>query len=156
MPRKAPHIEIPESDRITLLKRSTSRTLPKQDVDRALMILACADCKEIRQIAKDLNTYPNKVTLWRQRYVAKGLQGLQEAPRVERPVRYGKGLRDSVWSLLSGEPPKGLSVWDGPALAEALGADGGGVARVTQRRNPFTASTFRVGQHGPPVCRQSG
>jgi transposase len=120
MPRKAPKIEIPESDRITLLKRSTSRTLPKQDVERALMILACAERKEIRQIAKELNTYPNKVTLWRQRYVEKGLEGLQDAPRIGRPVMYGKGLRDSVLSLLSGEPPKGLSVWDGPALAKAL------------------------------------
>jgi len=120
MPRKAPKIEIPESDRITLLKRSTSRTLPKQDVERALMILAYGESKEIKQIATELNTYPNKVILWRQRYVEKGLEGLLDAPRTGWPVIYGKGLRYSVLSLLSGEPPKGLSVWDGPALAEEL------------------------------------
>lgn len=82
------------------------------------MILACGKGKEIKQIAAKLNTYLNKVILWRQRYVDKELEGLLDAPRTGRPVIYGKGLRDSVLSLLSGEPPKGLSVWDGPALTE--------------------------------------
>jgi hypothetical protein len=76
MPRKTPKIKIRQEDKATLPARVSSQTLPKQTVDRAKMILDSELGKPVKQIAKELNTYPNKIIWWRQKYVEKGLKGL--------------------------------------------------------------------------------
>jgi len=120
MPRTAPHIAISPEDKRTLRNKTKSRTLPKQTVDRATMILESAAGKPITQIAQELSTYPNKVIYWRQRYVANGLAGLQDQPRSGRPPKYGERFRTDLFKVLGKPPPQGVALWDGPALAEAL------------------------------------
>ena len=120
MPRSAPHIEIPPEDKRTLRNRTKSRTLPKQTVDRAKMILESEAGKPVKQIAQELTTYPNKVIYWRQRYVENGLAGLQDQPRSGRPPKYGERFRTDLLKVLSKPPPQGLALWDGPAMAEEL------------------------------------
>ncbi len=120
MPRKAPVIEIPSSDRETLVQWTKSRTLSKQKVDRAKMILDCGQGRAINQIAEDLRTYPNKIIYWRKGYIKYGLKGLQDQPRSGRPAKYGDELRQKVLKLLSQPPPEGLASWDGPELAKKL------------------------------------
>ena len=121
MPRTAPHIAISPEDKRTLRNRTKSRTLPKQTVDRATMILESAAGKPVTQIAQVLSTYPNTVIYWRQRYVANGLAGLQAQPRSGRPPKYGEErFRTDLLKVLGKPPPQGLALWDGPALAEAL------------------------------------
>ncbi|MHC4184176.1 MAG: helix-turn-helix domain-containing protein, partial [Planctomycetota bacterium] len=101
MPRKTPKIVISREDKVTLLNRASSRTLPKQTVDRAKMILDSEAGKPVKQIAQELNTYPNKVIYWRQGYVKNGLEGLHDNPRSGRPSIYGKAFRNSVLKVLS-------------------------------------------------------
>ena len=84
------------------------------------MILESEAGKPVKQIAQELTTYPNKVIYWRQRYVAKGLAGLQDQPRSGRPPKYGARFRTNLLKVLSKPPPPGLARWDGPALAEKL------------------------------------
>jgi len=100
MPRTAPHIAISPEDKRTLRNRTKSRTLPKQTVDRATMILESAAGKPVTQIAQELSTYPNKVIYWRQRYVANGLAGLQDQPRSGRPPKYGERFRTDLLKVL--------------------------------------------------------
>lgn len=120
MPRKTPKIEIPSEDRETLIRWANSRTLPKQTVDRAKMILDSGEGKPVNQIAQEFQTYPNKIIHWRKRYVEEGLKGLQDKPRSGRPARYDETFRNNILQLLGKTPPKGLAAWDGPALAKEL------------------------------------
>jgi transposase len=120
MPRRTPKIEIRSEDRPTLLRWANSRTLSKQIVDRAKMILYSETGKPVKEIASELNTYPNKIIHWRQQYVEFGLKGLQDNPRSGRPAKYDAAFRDSVLKLVSKPPPKGLASWDGPELAKEL------------------------------------
>lgn len=122
MPRHAPQIEVPHEDKITLLKRAKSRTLPKHTVDRAKMILESEAGTPVNQIAQALHTYPNKVIYWRQRYVENGITGLHDTPRSGRPPKYGARFRTDLLKVLRKPPPKGLARWDGPAVAEELSA----------------------------------
>jgi transposase len=122
MPRKTPKIEIPTADRETLARWANSRTLPKQTVERAKMILDSGAGKPVKQIAQELNTYPNKIIHWRKRYMKMGLKGLQDLPRPGRPARYDGTFRNKVLQLLSESPPKGLAAWDGLSLAKELKA----------------------------------
>ncbi len=133
MPRITPKIEIMQEDKAALLNRANSRTFPKQDVDRAKMILDSEDGKPVKQIAQELNTYPNKVIYWRQRYVEKGLKGLHDNSRSGRPPKYGETFRNSVLKLLGEPPPKGLATWDGPAVAKELDAPVDAVWKVLRK-----------------------
>lgn len=120
MPRQAPNIDIPKKDRETLLRWIKSRTFPKQTVDRAKMILDSGEGKPVKQIAGELQTYPNKIIYWRKRYIKHGLKGLQDKPRSGRPAKYDNEFRNAVLALLGKPPPKGLATWDGPSLAKKL------------------------------------
>ena len=81
MPRKTPKIKITEDDKSALIKQTSSRTQSKQTVDRAKMILDSAEGKPVKQIAAELQTYPNKIIYWRKRYIEFGIKGLQDKPR---------------------------------------------------------------------------
>jgi len=120
MPRQTPKIEIRAEDRETLIRWIRSRTLPKQTVDRAKMILDSGEGKPVKQIANELRTYPNKIIYWRKRYIEYGLKGLRDKPRSGRPAKYDEGFRNNVLALLGKPPPKGLASWDGPSLAKEL------------------------------------
>ena len=120
MPRKTPKININEDDKGALIRQARSRTLPKQTVDRAKMILDSGEGKPVKQIAAELQTYSNKIIYWRKRYIEFGLKGLEDKPRSGRPIIYGPTLRNSVFELLSKPPPEGLASWDGPTLAKEL------------------------------------
>ena len=133
MPRKTPRIQIQQEDKATLLARANSRTLPKQTVDRAKIILDSELGRPVKQIAQELNTYPNKVIYWRQRYVKRDLEGLNDNPRSGRPAIYDEAFRDSVLKLLGKPQPKGLSAWDGPELAKELNAKTDAVWKVLRK-----------------------
>jgi transposase len=121
MPTHAPLIEISEEDRNKLRSWAESRTMQKQIVDRAKMILACAGGQPIKEIAEDLGTYPNKVIFWRQRYQAHGLDGLFDRQRSGRKKVYPEDLRKQILDLVSSSPPPpGYATWDGPTVAEKL------------------------------------
>lgn len=133
MPRKTPKTRIVPEDKATLLRWAKSRTLPKQTVDRAKMILLSEAGEPVKQIAQDLSTYPNKVIYWRQRYVEKGIEGLQDKPRSGRPPIYDETFRNNVLKLLSKPPPKGLATWDGPELAKELDAPVDAIWKVLRK-----------------------
>lgn len=122
MPRKTPKTKIRTEDSEILSRWIKSRTLPKQTVDRAKMILDSAEGKQVQQIANELQTYPNKIIYWRKRYIEYGLKGLQDKPRSGRPAIYDDKFRNKILKLLGKSPPKGLASWDGPALAKKLNA----------------------------------
>ena len=88
MPRKPPNIQILKQDRETPTRWISSRSPPKQTVVRAKMILESEAGKPIKQIAGELQTYPNKIICWRKRYVKSGLRGLQDKTRSGRPEKY--------------------------------------------------------------------
>jgi transposase len=116
-----------------LLRWANSRILSKQLVDRAKMILDSEAGKPVKQIASELNTYPNKIIHWRQRYVEFGLEGLRDNPRSGRPAKYDEVFRNRVLKLLKEPPPKGLASWDGAALASELNVPVDAVWKVLRK-----------------------
>src|SRR5436305_145827 len=124
MPTHAPLIEISEDDRLKLQTWAKSRTMQKQIVDRAKMVLACADGKPVKDIAADFGTYPNKVIFWRKRFETQGIDGLFDFQRSGRRKVYPEDLRKQILDLVSTSPPPlGYATWDGPTVAEELGVN---------------------------------
>src|SRR6202140_2256956 len=137
MPRHAPTLECSAEDKASLILIAKSRTEEARAVERARIVLACLEGKEIQQVARELNVSIPSVSKWRRRFSLWGLRGLGDQPRPGKPVRYDTAFRNRVLSLLEQTPPPGMSHWDGPAVAEALDASVHAVWRVLGREGIY-------------------
>jgi transposase len=148
MPRHAPELECSTEDKASLVAMTKSRTEEARAVERARIILACAEGKEIQQVARELGVSVPTVTKWRRRFALWGLRGLRDQMRPGKPATYGATFRNRVLALLEQPPPPGMSHWDGPAIAEKLNSSVYAVWRVLgregiylQRRRSWCVST---------------
>jgi transposase len=148
MARHAPAISCGPEDRQELERLAGSRTESKQKIERAQIILGCLSGKPVQEVARTCHTRPNTVIKWRQRFVQRGLGGLQDAPRPGAKPVYGADFRNRVLALLEQPPPAGQAAWDGPAVAAALQGSVHAVWRVLrhegiclQRQRSWCVST---------------
>ena len=88
MPRHAPELECSAEDKAVLVALARSRTAEAHAVERARIILACLESKEIQQVAVELGGSVATVSKWRQRFSLWGLKGLRDQPRPGKPIRY--------------------------------------------------------------------
>jgi transposase len=137
MPRHAPELECSVEDKASLEALAKSRTAEAHDVERARIIVACLEGKQIQQVAGELRVSVATVSKWRQRFSLWGLRGLHDQPRSGKPVRYGAAFRNRVLALLEESPPPGMSHWDGPAVAEKLDASVHAVWRILRREGIY-------------------
>jgi transposase len=122
MPRSAKAEIRLTGDEETIL-RSWSRKSKgeRRRVERAQIILMSHEGLTVEQIATHLNTRTARVSKWRQRFVARRLNALSDAPRSGKPARYDRKTEKRVLALLDSHPPTGYAQWNGRLLAEALG-----------------------------------
>jgi transposase len=106
-------------------------------VERARLVLACLEGKEIQQVAGETGSSIATVSKWRRRFAREGLRGLRDRPRPGKPPVYDAAFRDRVLALLEQTPPAGLSHWDGRAVAEVLKASVHAVWRVLRREGIY-------------------
>jgi transposase-like protein len=66
MPRHAPALECSAEDKASLIAKS--RTEEARAVERARIVLACLEGKEIQQVARELNVSVPSVSKWRRRF----------------------------------------------------------------------------------------
>ena len=90
-------------------------------VRRAKIVLAAAEGKQTRQIAKTLGTRPATVSLWRKRFASERMAGLADRARCGRPRTYDRETERRVLAQLDQPPPEGRARWNGRLVAEALG-----------------------------------
>lgn len=133
MGRTAIRIACSEEDRQKLERWAASRTEPRQVVERARIILACAAGERVKDIAQRCRTRPNTVIKWRQRFVKHGLKGLEDVQRPGLKPIYDVVFRNRVLATLEGPPPAGQASWDGPTVAAALNSSVHAVWRVLRK-----------------------
>jgi DNA-binding NarL/FixJ family response regulator len=77
MPRHAAELECSTEDMASLVALSRSGTAEARVVERARIILACLEGKEIKEVARERKVSVPTVSKWRQRFSFMG---------VERPI----------------------------------------------------------------------
>jgi len=133
MPRKPSIPKCSEKDRRTIEAWAVSRTLESRLVQRARIVKKALAGEPVTTIAKDLGIRPNTVIHWRNRFDARGIEGLKDKPRSGKPPTYDAEFRNRVLKTLELPPPKGQARWDGPALARQLEASHDAVWRVLRK-----------------------
>ncbi len=144
--RVAKAITLTNEERVTLTK-SRGRSTPARLVQRANIILAAADGRENKDIARELGCTRRTVGTWRNRFVADRLPGIEhDAPRGGRTPTQRVRFEAEIIRKTTQETPSNATQWSTRTLAKALGCDDTLVQRVWRDNNlkPHRTKGFKV------------
>ncbi|MGZ7099367.1 MAG: IS630 family transposase, partial [Candidatus Angelobacter sp.] len=96
-----------------------SPSAPQGLVQRSRIVLAAAAGRTNQQIAGELQMPEVTVSKWRRGFASQGLEGLQDAPRSGRPVKYGPEIIQRVQNRAC-QQPEHYSRWSVRTLAQDL------------------------------------
>jgi transposase len=133
MPKKARAIELTEEQKAQLEEITRNQDVARKSVERAKIILACAEGKQNREIALDYQISLPRISKWRSRFAEEGIAGLEDARRSGKPAIYGEAFKNALLLKLEEEPPEGLVRWNSQALAEVLNASKYAVWRALKK-----------------------
>ncbi len=145
--RVAPVIELSDAERKTLLAWSRGRSTPARLVLRAKIVLAAAEGQLNQEIAITLKTLRKTVSLWRTRFAAERLAGIdKDAPRPGRTASIPPATFELILHKTTQEKPKGATHWSTRTMAKAVGVSKATVQRVWAANGlkPHLVKTFKL------------
>jgi len=123
------------------------RSIPLRLVQRARIIRMAADGMQNKDIARELDISRPTVQLWRQRFLAFRLAGIEkDAPRPGRiPEIPEKKVQAVVEATLHTKPPNATH-WSSRSMAKAQGLSDATIRRIWKQHNlkPHLLKTFKV------------
>ncbi len=131
----------------TLEAWARSRSLPLRQVQRAQIIRLAAAGMPSQDIAMTLNISRPTVQLWRQRFLALRLEGLEkDAPRPGRIPRISETQVRAVVQATLQTKPSNATHWSTRTMAEAQGLSEATIRRIWKRHNlkPHLTKTFKL------------
>jgi len=129
--RVASQVILNIEERRQLERWSRGRSTPARLVLRSKIILDAARGLENVQIAGRLHTRQNTVSLWRNRFVAHGIDGIEkDAPRPGRKPKISQQKVDEIIDRTLHTKPVGATHWSTRTLAEAVEVSYSTVHRV--------------------------
>ena len=89
----------------------------QREVERAKIVLRCAEGKTTHQIARELGTRPSRVSKWRKRFAQLRVPGLEDEQRSGRRVINDETVERRILDQLAKAPPQGFARWNGRLVA---------------------------------------
>lgn len=119
MPGTCPWIAPTDEQRSKLERMVRSPSEQRRYAERAQIVLLAADGLDNRTISARLGIPRNRVSRWRSRFAAAGVEGLQDRLGRGPKARYG---HDALLTIVNAavHPPEGRTHWTVRALAEHL------------------------------------
>ena len=147
MSRHAAPIVLHPDEEATLETWARSRRLPLRQIQRAQIIQLAATGVESQEIARILEVSRPTVQLWRQRFLALRLAGLEkDAPRPGRIPRIADRRVRAIVEATLHTTPKNATQWSTRTMAAAKGVSEATVRRIWQRHQlkPHLIKTFKL------------
>jgi transposase len=113
---------------------------------RARIVLACAEGRENKTVARRLRMSPVTVCKWRARFVADRIAGLFDEPRVGAPRQITDEKVEEVVIRTLETTPRGATHWSTRAMAKATGFSHMTISRVWRAfgLQPHRTDTFKL------------
>jgi len=147
MSRHAAPIVLSPVEETTLNAWARSRTLPLRQVQRAQIVQLAAAGVESQEIARVVGVSRPTVQLWRDRFLALRLVGLEkDAPRPGRLPRISTGRVRAIVNATVHTKPANATHWSTRTMAEAHGISAATVQRIWQQHQlkPHLTKTFKL------------
>jgi len=145
--RRAPVIEVSETEIGTLKRWSRGRCTPTRLVLRAKIVLLAADGFENIEIAAELATSRQTVGLWRKRFSRQQLPGIEkDAPRGGQRSESRRILERQIVEKTTQEKPANATDWSTRTLAKELDTSRSMVHRTWRAHGlkPHLVRTFKL------------
>lgn len=140
-------VKLSDKNRQQLLAIANHPGASQREAFRCRCVLMCGDGIEIAEIARQLNTTRMTVRKWRDRYLEKGMDGLQDDPRSGQPRKLSQQQVDDIVRTVQTEPPpEGRTHWSCTSLAERFDTSPMTISRILRayRLQPHLTQTFKV------------
>lgn len=149
--RIAASIELSEEESRTLKRLSSSRSISVGLHQRVRIVLMAAEGKTNKDICAELGISHPTVSLWRNRYAAEGMEGIEK----EKPRGGNHGgksseeqakLRSRIIEATTQTVPEGATHWSCRSMARAMGTTHSFVNRVWRAHGlkPHLIRTFKL------------
>lgn len=145
--RMAPPIILSAEENTTLAQWAGGRSLPARLVLRAQIIQRAAAGAQNKDIARELAVSRPTVQLWRERFLALRLEGLQkDAPRSGRLPSITETKVRAVLEATLQTTPSNATHWSTRSMAHAQGLSRMSIQRIWRQHNlkPHLIRTFKV------------
>jgi transposase len=113
---------------------------------RARIVLACAEGRDSKAVARRLRCSPTTVGKWRGRFLKERLEGLYDEPRPGAPRRIGDEQIEQVVVRTLETKPRGASHWSTRGMAKASGLSRATISRIWRAfgLQPHRSETFKL------------
>jgi transposase len=145
--KTAPSVILSEAEHSALRHWARGRSLPFRQVLRARIILMAAQGRQNKDIAASLGVSRPTVQLWRERFLALRLTGLEkDAPRPGRNPRIPLSKINAVVQATLHTTPRCATHWSTRTMAKEQGLSEASVRRIWKRYNlkPHLVETFKL------------
>src|SRR6266571_480211 len=144
--RPLPPLTLSENERETLHSWTRRRITAQALAHRARVVLACAEGKSNRNVARDLRLDEDTVGKWRQRFLVQRVDGLLDEPRPGAPRTIADAQVERVVTLTLESTPRDATHWSTRAMAARCGVSQSTVGRIWRAfgLQPHRTDTFKL------------
>jgi transposase len=143
-PKQPVNVTEEERERLeSLAHRSRSQPLLAR---RARVVLACAEGRDNKSVARKLRCSLGMVGKWRARFLRARLEGLYDEPRPGAPRKVSDAQVEQVVVQTLESTPRGETHWSARGLAKATGLSRMTISRIWRAfgLQPHRADTFKL------------
>src|SRR5213596_2804306 len=145
--RIAPAITLTGEQREQLESWARGRSLPRRLGERAQMILLASEGRQNKEIARTLRRGRQGVARWRQRFIERGLAGIEkDAPRPGRKPKLSAARVEEIVRKTTQETPSQATHWSTRSMARAAGVSEATVRRIWRAHGlkPHRVRSFKL------------
>ena len=142
----AENIQLDEPAQEKLKALAASRTAAVRLWERATIVLELAAGTAKQEIARQLGLARQTVLRWEQRFLQRGLEGLNDAPRSGRPAIIGPEKIAQIVQKTTQEIPRDSTHWTTRSLGQDTGVSASSVGRIWRKHKlqPHRVKTFKL------------
>jgi transposase len=146
MSRPKPELALSDDERHTLTRWAGRPKSTQRLALRARIVLACADEPSNKAVAERLGVCAATVGTWRNRFVARRLDGLTDEPRPGAPRTVTDTAIEGVITRTLESKPAHATHWSTRKMAQASGLSQATIGRIWRAfgLKPHRADTFKL------------
>ena len=144
--RQLPPLVLSDEQCLQVTALANSSSMPHSLVQRARIIVACAEGRTNAEVAARVGASPSAVSKWRRRFLERGVEGLHDELRSGRPRTYDDEKVAGLINRALQHKPDHANAWSVRLMAEAEG-----VSKSTVQRwfslfavKPHRSETFKL------------
>lgn len=139
-------VTLTDEERATLVRWSRRAKSSQALAQRCRIVLGCAEGKSNQDVAAELGIWPQTVGKWRNRFVARRLEGLVDEPRPGAPRTIGDEQIEQVVIATLERTPTDATHWSRASMAAESGLSRSTVGRIWKAfgLQPHRVETFKL------------